>query len=1133
MIAAANLRCHSEYSLGAGMLRLAGADNVGLLAARRGIGALALTDDNNISGAFKFFSSCKAAGVKPILGCSARLAWGEADAEFRVTLLVRNQEGFVSLSRLLTAAQEREHRRGCIDAGGLDPAATAGLAVLAGFESDLAGCLRKGDAGGAGKLAGCWRELVGEHYFVELTLAGRPGEFAAGRALARFAAAANIAALAAHPALFANRDDFAAQEIRACIAGGRRLADPDRPRPASPEQHLLSGAQMAELFKSFPGALENAGELAQACNWDFPAAGAGQLPRVDAGIDAPGRLRELAEAGLAQLGLAEKPEYRQRLEREIEVIGRQGFADYYLIVADFVGFAKTRAIAVGPGRGSGSGSLVAYCLRITDIDPLAYGLLFERFLNPERISMPDFDIDFCMDRREEVIEYVREKYGAGCVSQIATFGTLGAKAVVRDVGRVLGLPYSQCDELARLIPNELNTTLASAHKEVRDLRAKIDASEDLQRLWEHAEALEGLPRNAGTHAGGVLIAPRPLAEFCPLMHVGDGGGLVSQLDKDDLGEIGLVKFDFLGLRTLTMIQHALDMIGKAGKPDFGIADLDLEDAGAYRVYRDTDTIGVFQCEAPGMREVMRRMQPESLEDIAALISLYRPGPIKSGMTEGYLTRRAGTNEVTYPHPKSRQILQPTYGTIVFQEQVMQLAQELADFSLGQADVLRKAMGSKNPETMEKGRSDFVEGATATLGRKRARELYDAISEFAGYAFNKAHAVGYAILSVQTACLKAHHPTVFYAALLSANFQDQDALAKFGADARRHGISLLAPDVNRSRALFAPEGEKGIRIGLASVRGVGRQAAEAICAARQTGAFSSLADMCSRNPAGAPSRIALENLIRSGACDCLIDSGGRPGDKRSLLTAEIPAALAAAAHSRVHRNQDELFGGHPDAPAARRASAPWPQTRVLREEYQALGLTVSGHFFETVRWILRGDRRIRRLADAGDREPARFAGCILAIKTPPALRKQGIEIVVLDDGRDQIGMRIDSKARPAEQLSCGDVVICKATPKFNQRQELQLYASNVLLLPDYCLKNLSQITFQVSKDTVAKVNSRLAAWHKGGENGQGGCRVGFRLATADCEGEIELAEKRIPDLESVSLLGEAIGPANIELSYRQP
>ena len=1126
MTPAVNLRCHSEHSLGDGMLRLGGDRNVGRLAAERGIGALALTDDNNISGALKFFRCCSEAGVKPILGCLARLAWSETGDEFRLTLLVRDRQGFVSLSRLLTRAQEREQRRGTIDARELTEADVAGLAALAGFESDLGACLRRSDAAGADRLAGRWRELLDEHLFAELTLAGRTGEAAGSAALARFAAGRRIAAVAAHPALFAERDDFTAQEIRACIGSGRRLEDPGRPRLSTPEQYLLSAAEMAAAFASFPGALENACQLAQACNWSFADGGGAGLPRIEGVTDAAAQLRSLASTGLEQLGLADRPDYRQRLEREIEVIVRQGFADYYLIVADFVGFAKKRRIAVGPGRGSGSGSLVAYCLRITDIDPIACGLLFERFLNPERISMPDFDIDFCMDRREEVIAYVREKYGSGAVSQIATFGTLGAKAVVRDVGRVLGLPYAQCDEIARLIPNELHVTLASAQREVEELRRKIGASDEIARLWEYAEALEGLPRNAGTHAGGVLIAPRPLAEFCPLMHVGDGGGMVSQFDKDDLGAIGLVKFDFLGLRTLTMIEYAIGLIRDSGRPEFGVQDLDLEDEAAYQIYRDTDTIGVFQCEAPGMREVMRRMEPESLEDIAALISLYRPGPIKSGMTEGYLRRRAGKSEITYPHPKSRAVLEPTYGTIVFQEQVLQLAQQLASFSLGQADVLRKAMGSKDPEIMAKARSEFVAGAGATLGRKGAQELYDTIAEFAGYAFNKAHAVGYAILSVQTACLKAHHRIAFYAALMSTNFQDQDALAKFAADAAEHRIGLLAPDVNRSRPLFVPEGENGIRIGLASVRGVGRLAAAAICDARRQGeGFSSLAEMCSRCPTGALNRNALENLIRAGACDCLIGSGS-PGQRRSLLMADLPAALSEAAHSRTHQNQNELFAEHPDAPAQRSRAEPWPQMRVLQEEYQALGLTVSGHFFQTVEWIVRADRRIQTLAEINRGQEDLFAGCILAIKTPPALRKQGIDIVVLDDGRNRIGMRIDGNARPEGKLGCGDVVICRATPKMNQRQEMQLYASEVFLLRDYWAKRLREITFLVSEDNVDEVGSRLETWHKGGA-----CRISFLVSENGCEGKVRLGKTRIPDFESVSMLGETIGNRNIRLSYQ--
>lgn len=1125
----AHLRVHSEYSISAGMLRLGGDNDVGALAAQRGIGALALTDDNNLFGAIKFYRSCVRAQVKPILGCQIRMAY-EDMPEFRAVLLAANAEGFASMSRLLSRAQKREDRCGVVDADLLDKKSARGLIMLSGYEGEAGAAMRNGSPREASEAMNRWHERLGPGgYLCELSLCGREDEDVVAEQLASAAHSAGVPAVAAHPAMFPNKSDFESHDVRTCIAHGWRFQDEERLRLFSPDQYLFSADELDRKYgERFSGALENAAEVARRCNYDFAVGSDAHLPKIKRdGEDPAELLDQQCREGLERLPkkAASKKEYYARLRDELEVIRSKGYSDYFLIVADFVNFARENGIPVGPGRGSGAGSLAAHALGITGIDPLEYGLLFERFLNPERLAMPDFDVDFCMERRDEIIARARAKYGEDSVSQIATFGRLKARAVVRDVGRVLGLPYGKCDDVARLIPAELNATLDKARREVDDLDQLISGDPELTAMWEHARNLEGLPRNVSTHAGGVLIASRPLTEFCPLMRPAESGtqGMISQYDKDDVESVGLVKFDFLGLRTLTVIDLAVRMIAKHGRASFSEQDLRLDDEKTYRVYQTDDTVGIFQCEAAGMRDVMRRMQPKTLEDVAALISLYRPGPIESGMTKDFLERVADSSKIRYPHSSAEPILSSTYGTIVYQEQVMQIAQVLAGYTLGQADILRKAMGKKDPQVMSQQRDNFVKGAEPKLGRDDAEKMFDAIMKFAGYAFNKSHAVAYAVLSVRTAYLKTHYPAAFYAAIMTANFHDTEQLSKLIDDAKRHDIGISPPDVNSSDWCFAPETKSQVRYGLAAIKGVGRRVAEEVAHKRAgNGKFRSLADLCAQVPAKLFTRKTIENLVRAGACDSLVQSGCI-GEKRARLFAGVSAALDEASELREHANQDRLFGGDKEPPE-RADTGPvrrWLAPRRLQEELQALGMTVSGSIYKAQSWLLE-NYRIISLQRVEEGVRGLWAGNISRIITPSMMRKRGMELFIIDDGENRpIEMRavrgILDKSSPPK---VGTVVLVEGEVKRNQRMELQLCANRVTTLLQLCSDYLESAQIDATMGDGEAFASMIAKIQQKGK-GRSAVHINLQHQNKKCEERYEIKDRSL-DVDLLTELYELHG-----------
>ncbi|MDD5181237.1 MAG: DNA polymerase III subunit alpha [Gallionellaceae bacterium] len=951
-----HLRLHSEYSIADGIVRIPEA----ISAARQdGMPALALTDLSNVFGLVKFYQAARENGIKPIIGCDVFIS-NEAEREqpFRLLLLCQSNAGYLRLCDLLTRAyRENQHRgrpevrkewlRGCTD----------GLIALSGAHfGEVGTALLNGNQATACQLASEWAALFPGRYYLEVQRTGFAREEAHLRATLQLAAALALPVVATHPVQFLAVDDFKAHEARVCIAEGYVLNDKRRVRHFTAQQYFKTQDEMAVLFPDLPEALANSVEIAKRCNLtlklgkphlpDFPTPNGESLDdflRAESGRGLQQRMAQLFpdEAERA----AKMPEYTGRLAFEIETIIKMGFPGYFLIVADFIRWAKNNGVPVGPGRGSGAGSLVAYSLGITDLDPLRYALLFERFLNPERVSMPDFDVDFCQDGRERVIHYVRDKYGADCVSQIATFGTMASKGVIRDVGRVLDFPYGLCDRLSKLVPMDgpKPYSLRKARELEPEFNAVINSEEGVDELLELGERLEDLTRNVGMHAGGVLIAPGKLTDFCPLYCAEGSDSVVSQLDKDDVEAVGLVKFDFLGLRTLTIIDWAVKYVNMPvrgeGAP-FNIETIPLDDKATYdRIFKLAKTTAVFQFESDGMKSTLEKAKPDCLEDLIALNALYRPGPMD--FIPNFISRKHGDESVVYPHPCLEPVLATTYGIMVYQEQVMQAAQVAAGYSLGGADMLRRAMGKKKPEEMAQQRAIFVEGAARNnINEAQANEIFDTMEKFAGYGFNKSHAAAYSLVAYQTAFLKCHHPAAFMAATLSSEMDNTDKVSFFYQDTLQQGVKILPPDVNSSGYRFAPVDEKTMAYGLGAIKGTGEAAIENIVAARKNGPFKDLFDFCRRVDKRIVNRRAIEALIRGGAFD-------RISDHRHQLMASLDAALGSAEQLARAANQNSLFGDDAsESMPVMLADVPrWSMREQLQNEKLALGFYLSGHPYQ--------------------------------------------------------------------------------------------------------------------------------------------------------------------------------------------
>ncbi len=1007
-----HLRLHSEYSVTDGIVRI---EEAVARAAADAMPALALTDAANVFGMVKFYRAARARGVKPVVGadCWVRNET-DRDKPARLLLLCATRAGYLRLCELLSRAWLRNQHlsRAEIERGWLAEGGSDGLIALSGADAgDVGQALAAGNRALAERLACGWAELFSGRYYLELQRAGRPQSEPLLAASAELASALGLPVVATHPVQFLEPDDFRAHEARVCIAQGYVLGDQRRPRLFTPEQYFKSQAEMAELFADIPQALENSVEIARRCNLEIEL-GKSRLPRFPTpeGIGVDEFLRQQAEAGLAvrleklfpeaARRAREGARYRERLGFEIGTIVQMGFAGYFLIVADFINWAKRNGVPVGPGRGSGAGSLVAYSLGITDLDPLRYELLFERFLNPERVSMPDFDIDFCQDGRDRVIDYVRRKYGEDSVSQIATFGTMAARAVVRDCGRVLDLGYNFCDQVAKLIPVQPGKTITlQMAREMEPLLAERERREDeVRELLALGEKLEGLTRNVGMHAGGVLIAPGRLTEFCPLYAAEGTANAVSQLDKDDVEAVGLVKFDFLGLTTLTILDWTLRYVRRLDPAStLTLDDIPLDDPATYRLFQQGQTSAIFQFESRGMRDLLKQARPDRLDDLIALNALYRPGPMD--LIPDFIARKHGEQRVEFLDPRLEPILGPTYGIMVYQEQVMQIAQVIGGYTLGGADLLRRAMGKKKPEEMAKQRDIFLAGAEKNgLSRGKATQLFDLMEKFAGYGFNKSHAAAYALVAFQTAYLKTHHAAAFMAANLSAVMDDTDKVRALYEDSRDNGLIILPPDVNVSEYRFVPVDRRTIRYGLGAVRGTGRSAIEAIVEARQSAPFADLFDFCRRVDKRAVNRRAIEALVRAGAFDAL------EADRARLL-ASVGRAMEVAEQQERHAAQSSLFGEAEVRGAIALLDAkPWDLRQKLTEEKAALGFTLSGHLFSVYERELAGFPRtaLARLAPAEHR--VWLAGIVASARSQMT-RRGRMMVVMLDDGTAQVEISV--------------------------------------------------------------------------------------------------------------------------------
>lgn len=1008
-----HLHVHTQYSLLDGANRIP--DLVQAAVAHK-MPAVAITDHGNLFGAIEFYTKARAAGLNPIVGCELYVApksrfdreSGGAHNEYaHLIVLAADAVGYGNLIKLVTSA----HLEGFYYKPRVDKDLLAkhsqGLIALSGcLRGEVPAQLAKGDRTEAERLAGVHQDIFGrENFFIEIQANDLALQRTVNRELVDLSKRLSIPLAATNDCHYLHRSDARAHDVLLCLQTGRALNDPDRMRFGTEEHFFKSFDEMAHTFGELPDSLSNTGLIADRCKLDL-AFDRIHLPhyRVPEGTSREAYLERLAREGLGErlkslnLSPAESKQYEDRLQMELGVINAMGYAGYFLIVWDIIKFARSRSIPVGPGRGSAAGSLAAYALRITDIDPIRYGLLFERFLNPERVSLPDIDMDFCMDRREEVIRYVSETFGSDHVCQIITFGTMAARAVVRDVGRVLEMPYADVDRVAKLIPATIGITLDEALKAEKPLQEAKESDPRVKELLELGRALEGLARHASTHAAGVVISEQPLTEHVPLYR-GAKGEIVTQFPKDDIEKIGLVKFDFLGLRTLTVIDQATRLVNKRRPADdpLKLATTGFEDSKTFSVLASGDTVGVFQLESSGMRDLLVRMQPQNFEDLIAILALYRPGPIGSGMVDDYIKRKRGQTPIVYELPQLEDMLRETYGVIVYQEQVMQIANLLAGFSLGQADLLRRAMGKKKPEEMEKQKSRFVEGAKEKgIVEKKAVKIFDLMAYFAGYGFNKSHSAAYAVITFQTAALKAHYPVEYMAALLSSEMGNPDKIVRFLSECRRMGIRILAPDINESRRDFTVV-EEGIRFGLAAIRNVGDSAIDSIRAARESGEpFCSLEDFLARVDLRKVNRRAVESLIQSGALDST-------GVTRAQMSATLDRSIEEAGVHQRERNQGQapLFESLALASPAAGQTAEimeWDEALLLRLEKESIGFYITSHP------LARFESEIRTLAnvtaesieESPDGREVRFCGILASRKLTTTRRGDKMAMIQLED-----------------------------------------------------------------------------------------------------------------------------------------
>tara|TARA_R110001599_G_scaffold69414_13_gene195626 strand:- start:1337 stop:4825 length:3489 start_codon:yes stop_codon:yes gene_type:complete len=1156
-----HLRLHTEYSLVDGMVRVKPlVERVATL----GMAAVAVTDCCNFYALVKVYKAALGAGIKPIFGVDLRVL-DEDDPEraYPLCLLAMNDAGYRNLTVLISRAYTEGQYLGepYVHKAWLAERSEGIIALSCGAAGDVGQALLAGRAAQAEARAAHWMTLYPGRFYLELHRTGREGDESHLHAAVDLAGRLACPVVATNDVRFLDASEFEAHEARVSIREGRTLDDPRRVRAYTDQQYLRSPAEMAELFADIPEALQNSVEIARRCNLVLEL-GKPYLPDypVPAGLTMDAYFRQLSHEGLDQRLVRlfdpssdsfheRQVEYRARLDFELDTIIQMGFPGYFLIVMDFIRWAKQHDIPVGPGRGSGAGSLVAYALEITDLDPLQYDLLFERFLNPERVSMPDFDVDFCMDRRDRVIDYVADTYGREAVSQIITFGTMAAKAVVRDVARVQNKPYSLGDKLSKMIPFEVGMTLEKALEQEEVLRDFLAEDNQALEIWDMAVQLEGITRNVGKHAGGVVIAPSRLTDFSPLYCDEAGGGLVTQYDKGDVEDAGLVKFDFLGLRTLTIIDWAVHMINavraQQGEAALDISAIPLDDAASFRLLQAAETTAVFQLESRGMKDLIKRLKPDCFEDIIALVALFRPGPLQSGMVDNFINRKHGREKISYPdreyqHLLLRPILEPTYGIILYQEQVMQIAQELAGYSLGEADLLRRAMGKKKPEEMAKQRAVFEEGARSKgIDGELAIRIFDLVEKFAGYGFNKSHSAAYALVSYQTAWLKTHYPAHFMAAVMSSELQNTDKIVVFVEECRAMQLALRLPDVNEGQYMFTVDAQNAIIYGLGAIKGLGEGPVENLLRARDEGGpFRDLFDFCARTDPRKVNRRAIEALIRAGAFD-------RLNTDRWVLLAALDDALKTAEQSANNRECGiaDLFGEvvsdasqeAGDVYAAFRSARPWSARERLSGEKDTLGLYVTGHpideyaeelkrFAPTLIGDLRADKQGNQM----------LAGLIVASRTMKTKRGDTMAILQLDDRSARIEVTVypETLSEKRDLLVKDQIVIVEGGVAHDDYSGgLSVRARDVHSLQSIRESHAAELTIEVSQASLDDALADRLAQALGAAGG-GRCPVSLWYQQPAGRARIRLGERWAvtPSDELLQQLRDCVGQTQVALQY---
>ncbi|ATZ93469.1 DNA polymerase III subunit alpha [Dickeya fangzhongdai] len=1050
-----HLRVHSDYSMIDG---LAKTGPLVKKAAALGMPALAITDFTNLCGLVKFYGGAHGAGIKPIIGADFYLQSEELGDELaHLTILAMNNEGYQNLTLLISRAYQRGYGAAgpTIDRAWLVEYQAGLLLLSGGRHGDIGKFLLRGNQVLVEQSVAFYQQHFPQRFYLELIRTGRPDEESYLHAAVELATAHGLPVVATNEVCFISQDDFEAHEIRVAIHDGFTLDDPKRPRNYSVQQYMRSEEEMCELFADIPEALINTVEIAKRCNVTIRL-GEYFLPQFPTGdMSTEDYLVMCSKKGLEErleflfpdeeVRAQRRPEYDERLEIELNVINQMGFPGYFLIVMEFIQWSKDNDVPVGPGRGSGAGSLVAYALKITDLDPLEFDLLFERFLNPERVSMPDFDVDFCMEKRDLVIDHVADMYGRDAVSQIITFGTMAAKAVIRDVGRVLGHPYGFVDRISKLVPPDPGMTLEKAFAAEPQLGEIYEADEEVKALIDMARKLEGVTRNAGKHAGGVVISPTKITDFAPLYCDPEGNHPVTQFDKSDVEYAGLVKFDFLGLRTLTIINWALEMINarraRQGLEPVDIAAIPLDDKKSFDMLQRSETTAVFQLESRGMKDLIKRLKPDCFEDMIALVALFRPGPLQSGMVDNFIDRKHGREEISYPdiqwqHETLKPVLEPTYGIILYQEQVMQIAQVLAGYTLGGADMLRRAMGKKKPEEMAKQRSVFKEGAEKMgVDGELSMKIFDLVEKFAGYGFNKSHSAAYALVSYQTLWLKAHYPAEFMAAVMTADMDNTDKIVGLVDECWRMGLKILPPDINSGLYHFHVNDDGEIVYGIGAIKGVGEGPIEAIIEARNNdGYFRDLFDLCARTDIKKLNRRVLEKLIMSGAFD-------RLGPHRAALMNSLADAMKSAEqHAKAEAiGQADMFGVLAETPEQVEQSystvPPWPEQVVLDGERETLGLYLTGHpINQYLKEIERyaGGVRLKDMHPTERGKMTTAVGLVLAARVMVTKRGNRIGVCTLDDrsGRLEVMLFTDALEKYQHLLEQDRILIASGQVSFD-------------------------------------------------------------------------------------------------------